>query len=333
MKNTQSRADENLMTVLGLIAASILIAATLERGPGLGAYLPWASALVQGTPAPLASVGERITLSPTGFPLFHWYPGTGVFLALPTLLSGGAVNLQHSARLAASIAILLTLAFCASLFYEIARKRVGLLLLGMSLLLVATNTGYYIRLLGAELFVLAVVASIVWLAWIPQKIGNVELVGFSALASLLMTVRPQSIMMAWPALVLGLLRWASGRPRPQLAWAFLYCGVPVALGLLVLIQLNHWMTGEWTRSPYYFGNGQFKSVALSAPYIRLVLFDPQAGVFRCTPFIALGLCASLVPILDRRLDKPYRAFYLVSLLAGLAQIWITLRFKELFYQR
>jgi hypothetical protein len=273
---------------------------------------------MQGTPAPLDSV----TLSPTGFPLFHWYPGTAVFLALPTLLSGGAIPLEQSARLAAAAAIFLTLAACASLFYEIARQRVGLLLLGMALLLVATNTGYYIRLLGAELFVLALVASLVWLAWLPPQIGPVELAGLSALASLLLTVRPLSILMAAPPLVLGLLRWASGRPRPQLAWACLACGVPGALGLLVVLQVNHWMTGEWTRSPYDFGNDQFQSVALSAPYMKLVLFDPAAGVLRRTPFMALGLCALLVPILDRRLAQSYRAFYLVALLAGLAQIWI-----------
>lgn len=306
------------MTVLGLVAGSILVAASLRVGPGYGAYLPWASALVQGTPDPL----ESVTLSPTGFPLFHWYPGTGVFLALPTLVSGGAVNLEQSARLAASIAIILTLACSASLLYETAGKRVGLLLLGMSLLLVATNTGYYISLLGAELFALALVASMIWLAWIPKKIGNLELAGLSALAGLLVTVRPQSIIMASPAMALGLLRWASGRPRPQLAWAFLYFGLPLALGFLVVLQVNHWMTGEWTRAAYYFGNDQFKSAALSAPYIGLVLFDPEAGVLRRTPFVALGLCASLVPTLDRRLEKSYRAFYLVSLLAGLTQIWI-----------
>ena len=306
------------MTVLGLIAGSILVAATIEPGPGFGAYLPWASALVQGTPAPLKSV----TLSPTGFPLFHHYPGTGLVLALPTLLSGGAVNLEQSAKLAASTAIILALASFASLLYEIARKRLGLVLLGMSLLLVATNTGYYIRLLGAELFAFALVASAIWLAWMPKKIGNSELAGLSALASLLMTVRPQSIIMASPAMVLGLLRWAGGRHRPQLAWALLYFGVPIALGLLVVFQFNHWMTGEWTRSPLYFGNNQYTSVDLSARYIGLVLFDPRAGVLSCTPFIALGLCAPLVHILDRRLDKPYRAFYIVSLLAGLAQIWV-----------
>src|SRR5439155_18717341 len=54
----------------------------------------------------------------------------------------------------------------------------------------------------------------------------------------------------------------------------------------------------------------------------LVLFDPEAGLLRCTPFIALGLGAALVPSLDRRLAKAYRAFYLVALLAGLAQIWL-----------
>jgi hypothetical protein len=314
----RSNILSRVLTTLGLLAGALLIAATLHRGPGLGAYLPWASALVQGTPAPL----DTITLAPTGFPLFQWYPGTGVFLALPTLVSGGAVPLDDSARLVASLAIVLTLAACASCLYTIARQRVGLLLLGLALLLAATNTGYYIRLLGAELFALAVVAALVWLAWIPPKIGHVELVGLSALASLLLTMRPQACLMAAPALALGLLRWGSGRPRPQLAWACLAGGGPIALGLLVVLQVHHWMTGEWTRSPYSFGNDHFQSVTLSAPYLGLVLFDPSAGLLRRTPFIALGLCAALVPILDRRLGTAYRAFYLVALLAGLAQIWV-----------
>jgi hypothetical protein len=313
-----SKAPGLVITVPVLIAGSILIAVTIEPGAGFRAYMQWASALVQGIPDPLKSV----TLSPTGFPLRHHYPGTGMLLALPTLLSAGAVNLERSVRPAGSIAIFCTLAFLASLLYEIARKRVGFVLLGMSLLLIATNTGYYIRLLGGELFALGLVASSIWLAWIPQKIGNSELVGLSALASLLITVRPQSIIMASPAMVLGLLRWAGGRPRLQLAWAFLYLGAPLALGLLVVLQFNHWMTGEWMRSPYYFGNDQFKSIDLSGRYIRLVLFDPQAGLLSCTPLIALGLCASLVHTLDRGLDNPYRAFYIVSLLAGLAQIWM-----------
>ena len=312
------KAPGLFMTVLGVITGSIFIAATITPGPGFIRYSQWASALVQSTPDPF----ESSTLSPTGFPLFHWYPGTGLFLALPTILSGGAVNLEPSARLASSTAILLTLASVASLLYKIARKRLGLLLLGMLLLLVATNTGYYIRLLGSELFAFALVASVTWLAWFPKKVGNLELAGVSALASLLMTVRPQSIIMASPAMVLGLLRWAGGRPRPQLAWVFLYFGAPVVLGLLVVFQFNQWMTGEWTRSPLYFGNGEFSSVDLSARYIGLVLFDPGSGALRYTPFVALGLCASLVPILDCRLDKPYRAFYIVSLLAGLAQIWM-----------
>jgi hypothetical protein len=315
----RSSLSHRVLPPLGLLAGALLIAATVQRGPGLGAYLPWAAALLQGTPAPL---DNTITLSPTGFPLFHWYPGTGLFLALPTFVSGGALPLGPAARLAAALAIVLTLACCAAVLYEIAGQRVGLLCLGMALLLVATNTGYYIRLLGAELFALAVVASLIGLAWLPPKLGHVELVGVSALAGLLLTVRPQASLMAAPALVLGLLRWASGRRRAQLAWAGLYGGVPVALGLLVVLQVNHWMTGEWTHSPYSFGNDQFQSVTLSAPYLRLVLFDPSAGLLRCTPFIALGLCAALVPILDRRLETAYRVFYLVALLAGLAQIWL-----------
>ena len=307
------------LSIVGLFAGSFLIAAALRTGPGMGAYLPWASSLIQATPSPLPT----ITLSPTGFPLTHFYPGTGLFLALPTLLSGGSMTLDQSAKLAGSAAVLVTLSFFAWLLYEITRKRIGLVIFGISLLLVATNTGYYLTLLGAELFTLALVSLAIWLAWTPKKIGNLELASLSALASLLMTVRPQSILMASPAMVLGFLRWVRGRGGiPQLTWGLLYCGVPIAAGLLIVFQFNYWMTGDWTRSPYYFGNDQFKSVDFSARYLGLVLFDPKAGLLSCTPFIALGFCASLVQILDRRLDMPYRAFYVIFLVAGLAQIWM-----------
>jgi hypothetical protein len=170
------------------------------------------------------------------------------------------------------------------------------------------------------------VASATWLAWTPKKIGNLELASLSALASLLMTVRPQSIMMASPAMVLGLLRWAQGRRIPPLATALLYWGVPLALGLFIVFQFNYWMTGEWIRSPYYFGNEHFKSVDFSGRYIGLVLFDPAAGLLSCTPFIALGVCVSVVHILDRQLDMPYRAFHIIALLSVLAQIWVVAGF-------
>jgi hypothetical protein len=306
------------LTVFVLIAGSILIAAGLTRGPGMGAYLPWAAALIQNTPAPL----DTTTLSPTGFPLLHWYPGTGVFVGLATFFSGGGLNLEYSARLAGSMAILLTLAFSVSLFYEVADKKLGMVVLGVVLLLTATNTGYYIRLLGAELFAMALVASILWLSWIPTRLRNLELAGLAALAGLLMTVRPQSTLMASPALALGLIRWADGRTTRQLAWAIPAVGAPLALGLFVVLQLNYWMTGEWMRPAYIFGNEQFRSVSLTAPYLKMVLFDSDAGILRCTPFIALGFCASLFHIFDRRLQKHYRAFYVVFFLAGLAQIWM-----------
>src|SRR5262245_39448211 len=307
------------LTAIGLIAVSILIAASLARGPGMGAYRPWAAALIQSTPAPL----DTYTLSPTGFPLLHWYPGTGVFVGLATLFSGGALNLDHSARLAASVAILLLLAFSLSLLYEVANKKLGLAVLGVALLLSATNAGYHIRLLGAELFSMLLVASTVWLSWSPTRLRNVELAGLAALAGLLMTVRPQSLLMAAPALALGLIRWASSRPtRRQLAWAIPAAGVPLALGLLIVLQVNYWMTGEATRPAYYFGNDHFKSASLIPVYFKMVLFDPEAGLLRCTPLIALGFGATLFHIFDRGLQKPYRAFYLVFFLVGLAQIWM-----------
>ncbi len=206
--------------------------------------------------------------------------------------------------------------------YEVANKNLGLAVLGVVMLLGATNTGYYIRFVGAELFSMLLVVSMVWLSWSPARLRNVELAGLAALAGFLITVRPQSFLMASPALALGVIRWALDRPTRQLAWAIAAVGPVLGLGLFIVLQVNYWMTGEWTRPAYYFGNDQFQSLSLAAPYLKLVLFDSSAGILRCTPFIALGFCASLFHIFDRKLERPYRAFYLVFFFAGLAQIWI-----------
>jgi len=302
----------------GVIAGSILIATSLERGPGLGAYLPWASALVQGSPAPIT---DTVTLSPTGFPLLQWYPGVGLLIALSKFLAIGFLDMQQSARVAAWIAVFTTLTACASLFHHVGGKRASLLVLGLSVFLVATNTGYYIRLLGAELFAMALVATLVWLAWVPKRIGNVELAGLGALAALLMMVRPQSALMSLPALTLGLLRWVGNAREPHRGRGLITCGLLLSIGMFVLLQVNYWMTGEWTRPAYYFGNDQFRSVYLSAPYLDLVLFDRNAGILRCTPLFVLGFLAALVHTLDGRIEKRFRAFYGVTLVAGLAQIW------------
>jgi hypothetical protein len=128
--------------------------------------------------------------------------------------------------------------------------------------------------------------------------------------------------MASPAIVLGLLRWVGQQPRPPFAKAFLFFIPPVAFGLYIVFQMNYWMTGEWTASALGWGNSEFKPVDLSARYMSLVLFDQRAGALRYTPFMAVGLLASLWHIFDRTLDKPYRGFYTIALLAGLAQIWM-----------
>ena len=102
-----------------------------------------------------------------------------MFVGLATLFSGGVLNLDHSARLAGSVAILLLLAFSLSLLYEVANKEFGLGVLGVALLLSATNAGYHIRLLGAELFSMLLVAATVWLSWSPTRLRNVELAGLA----------------------------------------------------------------------------------------------------------------------------------------------------------
>ncbi len=294
--------------------------AGIERGAGMGGYLPWAVALLEGVPNPLEPSTQ--TLSPAGFPLLHQFPGTGVFLALPALFTGGTVAIGWSVRLAALTAILIAIGSCASILYRIARHSVGLLLFGMALLLVATNAGYYLRLLGSELFAFSLVSAALWLAWPPKGIGYPELAGLSALSTLLVTVRPQSIIMMAPVLVLASARWGAQQTRSSFAKGFLVSLPPIIFGLCIIFQLNYWMTGEWTAGTLTWGHSSFKPVDISGRFLKFVLFDEGYGAFRYTPFLVLGLLTSLWHIFDRTLDKGYRIFYIAALLAGVAQIWI-----------
>src|SRR5207245_11790211 len=59
-----------------------LLAEALQPGPGFAVYPRWSQALQSGNPEVLQST----TLSPLGFPLLHWYPGTGYLLLIPQSL-------------------------------------------------------------------------------------------------------------------------------------------------------------------------------------------------------------------------------------------------------
>ena len=251
----------------------------LATGPGYRAYLLWASALPQGTPSPLegATLADQIAAS-----------------SLPrNRCASRASDILHQRchlvglldQIAAAIAILLTMASVTSLLHEIAGKQPGLVLLGVSLLLVATNTGYYIRLIGAELFVLALAASITWLAWIPRTRNR----KCSSLAGLERTDRPTHDGFALnlsssprPRWFWGFFVRQSRRRGQHPAWSVLCVGAPMTIGLLVVSMqlfrsLDHRRVDALFRLPL-FGNDQFQSLDLTAPYLRSVTLDPQAGL-------------------------------------------------------
>ena len=206
-------------------------------------------------------------------PLFHHYLGTGLSLALPTLLTGGAMSvgaLGQTRRLDGH------LAHTGFICFVTVRDHRKTSRYGSPRHVLAPRRDEH-RLLP-QAYRSRTVSRWRWSrrsfgshgsqkdrkcrARGPRRIGK----------SLLMTVRPQSIIIASPAIVL----WATSLGgRTPCANTGLVCpaflGAPLALGFLIVLQFNHWMTGEWTRSPYYFGNDQFKSVELTAPYLRLVL--------------------------------------------------------------
>jgi hypothetical protein len=288
----------------GIVGVGFLLAEALQPGPGFGIYPWWSQALRSGNPDVLPST----TLSPTGFPLLHWYPGTGYLLLIPQSF----------------VVLFLTLGWCGMrTFARTVDGHTPLTLFGVAMLLIGTNSGYYLRLIGSEEYSFVLLLALVAVPWLAEQVRMAELITMGSLTGLLLFVRPQTILGAFPALVMAVWRfWQTSAHWRTCLQGFACLVLTFAIGLSMVLQFNYWMTGSVFSSPYLFGNAEFQAVDHSARYLYKVLFDASAGFFSNHPLHIVGLFALVVNVCSVRRPGSERLFFAAALLCALLQIWM-----------
>jgi len=238
----------------------------------------------------------------------HWYPGTGYLLLIPQSL----------------VVLFFILGWCCiRTFARTVDGHTPLMLFGVAMLFIGTNSGYYLRLIGSEGYSFVLLLAIVAIPWLAEQVIIADLIAMGSLTGLLLFVRPQTILGALPAIVMAVWRfWQTSSNWRTRLQGFAFLVLTFAIGLSMVLQFNYWMTGNVFSSPYLFGNAEFKAVDNSGRYLYKVLFDAGAGFFSNHPLQIVGLLALAVNAFGLRRPFPERLFFAVALISALLQIWM-----------
>ncbi len=195
---------------------------------------------------------------------------------------------------------------------------------GVLIAIFGTHLGFYSRSFGSESLAqtfLAVLA--VWVLTRKQwRILDALVVG--CLAAFLAIVRWQLLLYAIP--LFGAMYYRIWKARgKQGPWAtVLLVALPlilVSVGLAQVGLTNRWMTGDFLRSPYSFGDETFRSVDFARPELAAVLLHPWHGLLSYHPLYLLGFIALLLLVVQSR-SVAERLFYIGFILVIVANVYL-----------
>ena len=275
-----------------VVAAAFLIS-SVQRGPDFEQYLDWSRAAVYGDIFQLDSFVE----SPQRVPFFQWCAGPGLvsatLVAICDAIPSGLIA-RHGVFLTSALLSLVFWWSFAKLLSAISGGHRNRVLDALCAAFLGTHLGYYSITTGSELLALAPVAvlAVELVRPMRNRFASVVLVG--SCTAILIMIRPYLGLYALPSLTVTVYRlWT----EPRIPVRVLYGSVlvfAVASSCVQVGQVNFWMTGSWTHSPYVFGDQHFRSLDLLAPEILAVLFHPLHGWFIYHPLYALGLAAAVL---------------------------------------
>lgn len=277
--------DPRLVAGLRLAAGALLAAAlasSTQFGLDAEKYLRWTDAGLAGDIEQLAGSQARST---NGIPFFHWSAGPGLLFA-PFVAAARAVGLSHYVAVKTA-GFLFAAGFWAT-FFRAARflcgRRRAVFVTATTFL--ATPLGYYSRTISSETLSLLPIGLLAVEACRGYRGLTVRPAVVGVAAGLLLLVRPYLAVYAAPAGVAFLL---NAKPRAATFRGFAAMAAPVIVGLIQVMTVHIWMTGDPLRSPYAFGDEGFRSLDLiGAPHVDSVLFDIGFGVVPLHPLVGFG---------------------------------------------
>ncbi|MDX1944869.1 MAG: glycosyltransferase family 39 protein [Pirellulaceae bacterium] len=254
-------------------------------------YLNWATVANEGD---IRHLGDPELLSPQGVPFYQWSAGPGLAIAPLVWPLQLVTDDSEAPLLVGGLA-------CAGVFwlcvYASLREFLGHreALMGLLLAFIATPLGYYSRSIASETISLLPAGILLWQGTRIAKGNSPNWLLIGVAAGLLLLVRSFLAAYAWPVMAAGAwVTWRNGRPLAAMV-AF----VPwIAVALWQVGSVHFWMTGSWLKSPYGFGDGEFRSLDPACPHLVNILLDPFHGLIATHPLVGLGLIA--LPICTAR---------------------------------
>ena len=312
---------------LWAVGVFLLTLVALERRPSsdLGWYVEWEKVLVSGDFLQL----ESPVLSPRLLPLSEHFPGAGAVFAIPKLFLHTAVTFEGSAYVAG---LLSTLAFwiCAlALFLDFSASSIPLTLFGLAALLLGTHAGQQASAIASENVSVTMLAILIASLALraprdEQRPSLFRTLAFSCSGALLATIRPNlAVYVAAGGLVVLVRILASEDSARRKALLLAESAAPLVFGVAWLAVHNIWMTGNWTHSPYMFGDSRFHSLDLRHPLFAAVLFHPYHGLLLFHPLYGVGLAVLLFSWIRGRFSgRDDRIFYGVATAGLVATMWL-----------
>ena len=301
---------ENMRLFPLLLLLCALIFFCWREGPDLWHYQEWAEALLRESAVSLSSA----IVSPSGMPVSHWAPGTGVVLGIFHLLYPTCFSPSLSAG-CVGVALFLISSLSLWGILDAIQLEHGLKLLTYSLFLAGTNFGYYFLYLSSEAVTSAVIMSLSWLVLTKKTNQLSSAVAVAVGSCILITSRPQAVLALIP--ILGVFAWRELQKRDlrQSLIFFGIIGIGSCVGLLQVLQVNQWMTGNWFHSPLYFGDNTFHSLGyptFAAAVKVLLSYKHGVGVLIFTPLVGFAFFASLGLSFRKSLPVEWRLFFGLS---------------------
>jgi hypothetical protein len=286
-------------------------------GPDFPRYEEWA---VVARTSDLKAIQSSVP-SPLGFPISQWSHGTGFFFAASQALAARWLGEIDSIRLACNFASFVFWWSMLGVVCIVSKGRTPFILLGLGLLMLGTNAGYYTRACGSETFGLATIALLMRIS-LSHALLSARTALLAALATAFALITRIQFAVYIVAVILIAVTYNHGlrgslrKTRGWLCFVFF----PIAgWAVIQVLFVNYWMTGAPWRSAYLFSDGQFQSLSLRTFQLGAVLFHPLHGWFVYHPFVAVALLAGAVHVIRSRVDR--MAFLVGALAIGL-HLWL-----------
>jgi hypothetical protein len=273
------------------------------EGPDFPQYLAWARVAVSGD---IFDLPTRV-VSPSGVPFFQWAFGPGFLFALGRPSGVSPEGAAMAVGFASGVAVWLGL-------YRLLRVAtngdLGWTLLGLLVAFLGTHVGFYSHVHATESLSLGAMVGLALVLFDGPGVGALTALGVGSLSALLILQgRPQ--FGVYVLIGLAVVAWrlpGEATPLVRLRTGVLVLAPLLGAGLATGV-VNRWMTGSFWRTPYDFGDADFRSLDVLRPHVGAVLVHPWHGLLLYHPLYALGFAALVYGAVSRALPTGERLLW------------------------